>query len=56
MIDAPRNARSFVLNANGSFDYEPAAGFTGVDTFTYVAQDGETSSAKATVSIDGRRR
>ncbi len=56
VIDPPRNARSFVLNANGSFDYEPAPGFTGVDTFTYVAQDGETSSEKATVSIDVRRR
>lgn len=56
MIDAPRNARNFVLNANGSFEYEPATGFTGTDTFTYVAQDGKVSSAKATVSIEVRKK
>lgn len=56
MIDAPRNAKRFVLNADGSFDYEPAAGFVGIDSFTYVAQDGEVSSAKATVTIEVRNR
>jgi hypothetical protein len=56
VIDAPRNAKSFVLNDDGSFAYEPKPGFTGVDTFTYVAQDGQVSSAKATVAIDVRNK
>jgi hypothetical protein len=37
----PRNARRFALNADGSFEYEPKPGFTGTDSFTYVAQDGD---------------
>src|SRR5262249_37913335 len=28
------------LNADGSFAYTPAAGFSGTDTFTYTANDG----------------
>src|SRR5262249_55494191 len=28
------------LNADGSFTYTPPAGFSGMDTFTYVANDG----------------
>ena len=56
VADAPRNAKRFVLNRDGSFEYEPKAGFTGVDSFTYVAQDGETSSSKATVTIDVSNR
>ena len=43
------------LNANGSFTYTPAAGFTGTDTFTYVAakatMDGTVTSDPATVTI-----
>jgi extracellular elastinolytic metalloproteinase len=54
LIDAPRNAKRFVLNADGSFEYEPASGFGGVDRFSYVAQDGETSSARAIVTIEVR--
>jgi hypothetical protein len=30
----------FVLYANGTFDYQPAAGYTGPDSFTYVANNG----------------
>ncbi|HMJ90325.1 MAG TPA: tandem-95 repeat protein, partial [Candidatus Acidoferrum sp.] len=40
-----------VLNANGSFNYTPAAGFFGTDSFTYRAHDGVTNSSLATVSI-----
>ena len=39
------------LNANGSFTYTPAAGFSGTDSFTYKANDGELDSNVATVSI-----
>ncbi|MFN0019865.1 MAG: Ig-like domain-containing protein [Pirellulaceae bacterium] len=40
------------LNADGSFDYQPAIGFTGPDTFTYQASDGVGLSEVATVTID----
>ena len=39
------------LSANGSFTYSPAAGYSGPDSFTYVAADGQSTSAAATVSI-----
>ena len=39
------------LDADGSFTYTPDAGFTGVDTFTYRASDGENESAPATVTV-----
>ncbi len=39
------------LNANGSFLYTAAAGYTGADTFTYRATDGYATSAVATVKI-----
>ena len=38
------------INANGSFTYNPPAGFTGTDTFTYTANSG-TSSVTVTVAI-----
>jgi VCBS repeat-containing protein len=42
---------SMTLNADGSFDYQPEAGFSGEDTFTYQASDGAVQSEIATVSI-----
>ena len=42
---------SVVLNADGSFDYTPKAGFDGIDAFTYVAADGSNNSNTATVTI-----
>ncbi|MEZ6117288.1 MAG: Ig-like domain-containing protein [Pirellulaceae bacterium] len=39
------------LNANGSFTYTPATDFTGQDSFTYRATDGELDSATQTVTI-----
>ena len=39
------------LNATGSFRYTPATGYTGADSFTYRASDGQTNSAVATVSL-----
>ncbi len=41
---------TLTLNADGSFTYVPNAGFAGVDTFTYAASDG-VSSSTATVTI-----
>ena len=39
------------LSADGSFVYTPTAGFSGVDSFTYHANDGTDDSNVATVSI-----
>jgi VCBS repeat-containing protein len=40
-----------VLNADGSFTYTPDADFSGTDSFTYQANDGQASSNTATVTI-----
>lgn len=40
------------LSLDGSFVYTPDAGFGGVDTFTYRANDGTTDSNLAVVDID----
>jgi VCBS repeat-containing protein len=42
---------TLALNANGSFTYTPAAGYSGSDSFTYHANDGTVNSNTATVSI-----
>lgn len=45
-----------VINANGSFTYDPPVGFTGTDTFTYTTSDpgGLTSTATATITVSGK--
>lgn len=40
--------------SDGSFDYVPDANFTGVDTFSYVANDSQDDSAPVTVRITVR--
>ncbi|HWS90419.1 MAG TPA: Ig-like domain-containing protein [Pyrinomonadaceae bacterium] len=40
------------LNADGSFNYTPATGFQGADTFTYTAANGLTPNDSATVTIN----
>jgi len=47
---APSNG-SVILNANGSFVYEPAMGFIGTDSFSYLANDGFVDSNLAVVTI-----
>ncbi len=42
---------TLTLNADGSFTYVPAAGYSGFDSFTYKANDGELDSNIATVTI-----
>jgi VCBS repeat-containing protein len=42
---------TLVLNANGSFSYTPSLNFNGVDSFTYLANDGQVDSNLATVTI-----
>ena len=41
-----------VLNANGTFTYTPDGGFSGVDSFTYKANDGTVDSATVTVTLN----
>jgi Tol biopolymer transport system component len=52
LVGGPAHARSFALAADGSFDYRPVASFSGTDSFTYMANDGQADSAPATVTID----
>jgi VCBS repeat-containing protein len=42
---------TLALNSDGSFIYTPNAGFVGTDTFTYVANDGQSDSNLAMVTI-----
>ena len=43
---------TLTFNADGSFTYTPAAGFSGTDSFTYQASDGQLLSNVATVTIN----
>jgi hypothetical protein len=49
VVQPTRGTLSFV--GDGSFVYAPAAGFAGIDSFTYRASDGTAESAAMTVSI-----
>ena len=42
---------TLILNPDGSFVYTPNANFSGVDTFTYKANDSKTNSSPAIVTI-----
>ena len=50
LATAPANG-NVTLSADGAYVYTPAGGFSGTDTFTYVARDGTVASAPATVTI-----
>lgn len=43
---------TLTLNADGSFDYIPRAGYSGSDSFTYEASDGATGSGAVTATIE----
>ncbi len=42
---------SVTVQANGSFTYDPPAGFTGADGFTYTVSDGSLTDTGGTVSL-----
>ncbi len=50
LVNGPAHGQ-LILNANGTFTYTAVNGFSGVDTFTYQANDGLLSSNIGTVSI-----
>jgi hypothetical protein len=50
LVSSPSHG-TVTLNADGSFTYTPAAGYSGPDSFTYKAGDGAASSEPATVTI-----
>ncbi len=50
VVSNPSNG-TLTLDSDGSFSYTPNANFTGSDSFTYRANDGDLSSNVATVSI-----
>jgi hypothetical protein len=52
LVSGPAHASSFTLNPDGSFNYTPAPGYAGADSFTYeaVSSDGESSTPQ-TVSL-----
>ena len=50
LVSGPSNG-NLVLNADGSFSYDPNVGFTGDDQFTYQASDATNQSTVATVNI-----
>ena len=51
----PQNGR-LQLNADGSFDYQPSAGFAGTDEFSYQLSDGQnTDTARVRLIVLDRR-
>ena len=47
-------AGTVVINPDGSYEYTPAAGFTGEDTFQYIVADENGNTDTAEVSIEMR--
>jgi hypothetical protein len=47
----PMNGTILSFNTDGTFAYEPNAGYSGTDSFTYAASDGQAQSAATTVNI-----
>jgi len=51
LLESDVSNGALTLNADGSFEYIPSIGFSGVDSFTYKANDGIDNSTPATVEI-----
>jgi VCBS repeat-containing protein len=51
VLDAGPAHGVLTLNDDGSFSYTPDAGYSGNDSFTYLAEDGNGGSTPATVNI-----
>ena len=55
VVTPPSNG-TVSLGSDGSFTYTPTAGFIGIDSFTYAASDGTSTSSPATVSVSVTNR
>jgi|GEM_PF-2907988 len=51
-VDAGPSFGGLVFNLDGSFDYTPNLDFNGVDSFTYIADDGNGGTDTATVTLN----
>ena len=51
LLVSPPAHGALTLSGNGSLSYTPAVGYSGPDSFTYVATDGASSSSPASVAI-----
>jgi hypothetical protein len=51
LLTGPAHAANFILNADGSFSYIPAANYAGADSFVYRAVAGSSQSAGVTVTL-----
>ncbi|EPA04759.1 cadherin-like domain-containing protein [Candidatus Nitrosarchaeum limnium] len=51
VLNTPTSNGSIVVNPDGTYTYTPNTNFNGVDSFTFVANDGTTNSNIATVTI-----
>jgi len=51
-VGDPAHAASFRLGADGAFAYTPATGFSGSDSFTYKAKNGQSESDTVSVAIN----
>jgi len=51
LVDGPISGGVANLFSDGSFEYEPPAGYLGTDSFTYQAYDGSQFSNVATVTV-----
>jgi len=54
LVSGPSAGGMLSLNSDGSFTYTPKTGFTGMDRFTYKANDGTEDSNEAQVNIEVR--
>ncbi|MFP4283414.1 MAG: Ig-like domain-containing protein, partial [Opitutales bacterium] len=53
LVHGPEDG-TLTLRGDGSFEYAPAAGFIGIDSFTYAVEDGMGGTAQGRVLIDVR--
>ncbi len=51
LVSGPSNG-ALKLNSDGSFIYTPNVNFSGIDSFTYSANDGNGGTSQATVTIN----
>lgn len=51
LVSGPVNGSAFAFNSDGTFTYRARTGFSGIDTLTYQAFDGDVLSSPVTVTL-----